>query len=471
MCDWLDRCQYDCQATDTVIVSNGEWTTDALQQKDVDINKVISLEQQDSSTYDEYTARYHLNTLRKYIQDLFSAKKQAYITFEDVHNHFNTIPRPLLASLMAEMIQQKEMKIRIDIDGTIQDGRVLYKNGFYLFQPDKITDTSIPIAIRVAAIPISRDHYSPKAFTVKKEEPIVSDEISKKIAIGDEDSEALWEEVLEWVTSIKQGKAGLLPESLVSEVSNLRESSGILKSQVERLDMILWLYETIKTKPDALEVFGNCVLDFFWDEFITHGTKKELISLRPKDPLLVSVAKDMYLVLEGKTYIRFLGIDNKIEYICVGDDGSTAPCSRAVAEVLQREVVDDPILKKPLDVRTTGYEYGFILYNPKKMKFIYKKGSPPMIKGKIGRGSECSINSKIAYEIKLLERFGDSLRAAGKPDFDLSADGLARRRIQNAVRICTVCDLVQRFMDKMRVQGKRWFYRPLEAKLYGHPLR
>jgi hypothetical protein len=94
-----------------------------------------------------------------------------------------------------------------------------------------------------------------------------------------------------------------------------------------------------------------------------------------------------------------------------------------------------------------------------------------MPKGKVGRGSECSINSKISYEIKLLEKFGESLRASGQPDLGLSSDGLSRRRIQNSVRICTVCDLVQRFMDKTRVGGKRWFYRPLEAKLYDHPLR
>ena len=476
MCDWLDKCQYDCLVTDTVGISEGSWTQDAFSSSSEDSGEMpasMALELQDSSTYDEYTARYHLNTLRKYIQELFSEAEQAYITFEQVQSHFNTIPRPLLASLMAEMIQQKEMKIRIQREGVLQDGRVIYKNGFYLFQPDKIKDTSVPIAIRVASIPIARDHYAPKAITAKKEESVISDELSKKIAIGSEDSEALWEEVLEWAAAIKAGTTDSLPESLVTEVGNLRESSGILKAQRERLEMILWVYETIKDKPAALAIFADCVVDFFWDEFITHGTKRELLSLRPNDPVLRNVAKDMYWILEGNTYIRFLAHDNKIEYICVSADGKTNPCSRAIAEVLQREVGEDPVLKRPLDVRTTGYEYGFILYNPKKTKFIYKKGKPPMPKGKVGRGSECSINSKIAYEIKLLEKFGESLSSASppQPDLGLSADGLARRRIQNSVRICTVCDLVQRFMDKTRVGGKRWFYRPLEAKLYGHPLR
>ena len=475
MCDWLDKCQYDCLVTDKVGIADGSWTQDAFSSGEGEgkMPEAVTLELQDSSTYDEYTARYHLNTLRKYIQELFGEANQSYITFEDVQSHFNTIPRPLLASLMAEMIQKKEMKIRIEREGSLQDGRVIYKNGFYLFQPDKIKDTSIPIAIRVAAIPISRDHYAPKAITAKKEELVVGEEVSKKIAIGSEDSEALWEEVLEWSTSIRDGTADSLPDSLVTEVSNLRESSGIMKAQKERLEMILWVYSTIKDKPAALAIFADCVIDFFWDEFITHGTKRELLSLRPQDPVIRAVAKDMYWTLQGNTYIRFLAHDNKIEYICVAADGTTSPCSRAVSEVLQREVEEDPVLKRPLDVRTTGYEYGFILYNPKKTKFIYKKGKPPMPKGKVGRGSECSINSKIAYELKLLEKFGTSLTSATppQPDLGLSAEGLAQRRIQNSVRICTVCDLVQRFMDKARIGGKRWFYRPLEAKLYGHPLR
>jgi len=474
MCDWLDKCQYDCLVTDKVGISEGSWTQDAFSSEGEEkMPEAVALELQDSSTYDEYTARYHLNTLRKYIQELFGKANQSYITFEDVQSHFNTIPRPLLASLMAEMIQKKEMKIRIEREGSLQDGRVIYKNGFYLFQPDKIKDTSIPIAIRVAAIPISRDHYAPKAIVAKKEELVVGEEVSKKIAIGSEDSEALWEEVLEWSTSIRNGTADSLPDSLITEVSNLRESSGIMKAQKERLEMILWVYSTIKDKPAALTIFADCVIDFFWDEFITHGTKRELLSLRPQDPIIKAVAKDMYWTLQGNTYIRFLAHDNKIEYICVAADGTTSPCSRAVSEVLQREVDEDPVLKRPLDVRTTGYEYGFILYNPKKTKFIYKKGKPPMPKGKVGRGSECSINSKIAYELKLLEKFGTSLTSATppQPDLGLSAEGLAQRRIQNSVRICTVCDLVQRFMDKARIGGKRWFYRPLEAKLYGHPLR
>jgi len=461
MCDWLDKCQYDCFSPSS----------------DAPMQMVVPLESQDSSTYDEYTARYQLSTLRKYIQELFGEKGQSFITFETIHTHFNTIPRPLLSALMAEMVQQKEMKIRLDREGSVEDGRILYKNGFYVFQPDKIKDTRIPIAIRVATIPVARDHYEPRAIEVEKDVEdvagLVGEELSKKISAGEEDSEALWEEVLEWADEIMKGTASDtdIPQNILTEVENLRESTGIKKTQEERLEVIVKIYKDIKNKVEERKRFSECVLDYFWDEFITHGTRRELLNIRVNDPVIKAVAKDMFWTLDGETYIRFLNFNNVIEYICIGEGGKTAPCSRAVAEVLSKEVDEDPILKKPLDNRYTGYSYGFILYNPKKMKFVFKKGKPPAPNGKMVRGAECAINSKIDYELKLLDKFGATLRAANMDDLGFVNDPPESHRIKNSTRICTACDLMLRYMDKAKVKGQRWFYRPLEAKLYGHPLR
>jgi hypothetical protein len=452
MCDWLETCDYKCYFNKNEIIAN------------------ISIDKQDTSTYDEYTARIQVNTLKKYIENLFGVEEQMFITFDSIAQHFNTIPRPLLASLMMEMVQQKEFRLSLDEN---RKGRLLHKNGYYLFQPDKIKDTSIPIAIRVAQIPISRDEYAPKYIKKEVKEQVdvkalLGEEASKKITVGDEDSEALWQEVLEWAEEIRDGNATEIPAQLLVEVSNLRESTGIYKAQKERIEMIMWIYENIKESEDVRDRFADCVIEYFWDEFLTHGTRRELLSIGLADPIIKNVAKDMFWVLEGNTYIRFLNYKNEIEYICV-NAGKAEPCSKAVSEVLSREA--DPILKAKLDVRYTGYEYGFVLYNPKKQKFVFKNGKPPPPGGKVGRGSECAINSKIEYPMKLLEKFGGTLRSAGMHDLGLNEDILAKRRIQNSIRICTVCDLALRYMDKVSLQKKRWFYRPLEAKVFGHPLR
>jgi hypothetical protein len=455
MCDWLDTCDYSCYFNGT------------------EINANIPLDRQDTSTYDEYTARYQMNTLRRYIENLFGVEEQMFLTFDSLALHFNTIPRPLLASLMEEMVQQKEF--RLSLDGE-RDGRLLHKNGFYVFQPDRIKDTRIPIAIRVAKIPIMRDEYTPKKIEqeVKNEVEVsrlVGEKVAKKVATGNEDSEALWEQVLEWVAAIRDGTAEASPPvELLTEVSQLKDSTGIYKAQKERIEMIMWLYDNIKEHAEVRGRFADCVIDYFWDEFITFGTRRELLNIGLDDPNVISTTKDMMWVLDGETYVRLVNYENEIEYLCVKGK-KVEECSKAVSEVLARETESDPVLKKKLDTRFTGYEYGFILFNPKKRKFVFKNGKPPSMGGKVGRGSECAINSKIEHPMKLLEKFGETLRAAGFHDLGLNEDILSKRRIQNSIRICTVCDLVLRYMDRANIHKKRWFYRPLEAKLHGHPLR
>ena len=63
---------------------------------------------------------------------------------------------------------------------------------------------------------------------------------------------------------------------------------------------------------------------------------------------------------------------------------------------------------------------------------------------------------------------GETLRASGVSDLGLNPTTLATRRIQNSNRVCTVSNLVLRLMDQLQIQGKRWFYKSLEAKALGH---
>ena len=451
MCDWLETCEYDCK-----------------YDEDKQMIKDIQLEDQDSSTYDEYTARHQLNKIKNYLQDRI-VRGTPFVTFEKIENDFSSIPRPLLATLLNEIVEQKEFHITTP-QGS---GRIIYKNGYYIFQPDKLKDTSIPVALRLANIPIPRDRFTPMS------EEITTTSVeknSKLMTVGEEDSEGVWEESKTWCLAIASGDAATdeLPDELLSEIGKLRESSGLMKTQKERLDMILWLYGHIQTEEETRSIFADSVLEYMWDEFLTVGTKRELLSRDWTDEIIQKVAKDAFWEMEGNLYIRILnGLTNTIEYICVdAAAGTSEPCSRAIIEVLEREKESDPLLKLPIDVRYTGIEYGFINFNPKKQRLVFKKGKPPMPRGKLGRGSECSINSGTTYELTMLERFGKMLHDAGKNNLGLNERNLGdRKRIANSVRVCTVSDLALRYMDKVKLQGKRWFYRALESKLHGHPLR
>lgn len=466
LCDWLDTCDYSCYF-------NSE-----------KINAEFELDKQDTSTYDEYTARYQMNTLRRYIENLFGVEEQMFLTFDSLAQHFNTIPRPLLISLLEEMVEQKEFRLNLD---EFRTGRLIHRNGLYVFQPDSIKDTSIPIAIRVAKIPIKRDDYVPKFIEKERKESIdvskiLGEAVSKKITIGNEDSEQLWYNVLEWAEEIRSGTAEKTPPlELLNHISTLSESEGNFKAQQERVEMIVWIYTNIMGDKDARDKFAECVIDFFWDEFITHGTKKELINLDAKEDAISKTIEHLKWELDGDTYIRLINYQNIIEYFVI-KDGKLEETSKAVSEVLARASEDDPILLKPvIDKISTGFEYGFIIFNPKKSKFIFKIVAPPSASAssaakvgeqpRLGRGLECANNSRTEHPMTLLLKIGKELKEAGKNDLGFNEDTLAKRRIQNSIRICTVCDLALRYMDKLEIKKKRWFYRPLEAKLRGHPLR
>jgi hypothetical protein len=447
MCDWLETCEYNCKAGDGSLMP-----------------RKIGFAEQDTSTYDEYTARFQLAKLKAYIEDTVS-KGKPFITFENIVSHFETIPRPLLSSLLNELILQKEFRIQTSTG----EGRILAKNGFYVFQPDPIQNTKIPIAIRLMNVPVQRDVFAPRPETIEKV-------AAEEGAPSEEDSEEFWNQVLAWVSKLRNGTAeAALPPPVETELATLKDSAGILKAQKERLDMILWIYENLKGDEVARGKFASVVLEYIWDEFLTTSTKREMLKQweNPDFDWVRQVSDSAGWEFEGSTYLRLVnGNTNEIEHFCMSATGEYTECSKAIVEVLKRERGSDPNLQKPIDTRTTGIEYGMITFNPKKMKLVFKKNKPPTAgTKKLGRGSECSINSATAHELKMLEEFGKLLVSAGENDLGCNPDVLARKRLQNSIRVCTVSDLVLRYMDKVKIQGKRWFYRPLEAALHGHPLR
>jgi len=449
LCDWMEDCGYDCKAGDGSPMPES-----------------IPLEKQDITTYDEYTARFQMKKIKAYIEDLI-IHGQPFVTFDKLQLQFETIPRNLLASVMNDMVQGKEMKVSSEL-GT---GRIIYRHGYYIFQPNGIEDRSIPIAIRLAHVPVPRDPYPPKAIEAEKERDItglVGKDAAKLIASAEDDSEDLWESMKVWANEIRDDTADAdVPDEIISEVGRLRDSAGIIDVQKERLEMILWMNRFV---GDARQIYAKVVLEYMWDEFITTATKRELLAIANDE--VRTVAADCFWEFEGQTYIRLVNSQtNVIEYICLDAARKASPCPAAVIEVLKREKESDPLLARPIDTRNTGFRYGFLMFIPKRLKIVFKKGEPPAVKGKVTRGSECAINSKTAREVELLKKLGDSLRADGKPDLGLNEDILARYRIENSVRVCTVIDLSLRMMDAMKVQGKRWFYRALEAKLHDHPLR
>ena len=71
--------------------------------------------------------------------------------------------------------------------------------------------------------------------------------------------------------------------------------------------------------------------------------------------------------------------------------------------------------------------------------------------------------------ISNLVEIGDILKAAGKSDFDLNRGTiLGTRKIKNSTRACTLINLLIRYLDADMINGKRWFFRPVQTYYTGH---
>jgi len=453
MCDWLDTCDYGCKT--------GLGTP---------MPAPPSLDMQDINTYDEYTARYHIHTIRAYLQDML-AKGEYYMTFDKIQQQFETIPRTLLLSILNDMIMENTFYIKTERGS----GRIIFRNGYYLYQPNELADESIPIALRVRHVPIPRDVFKPLQYEQKKEEvsTAVGAQAYSILAPADDTSEALWEEVKEWTEDMEEGDASIerVPAQVLEQLRELKASSGIFEGQKEKFQNILWLYISVAGNEGLRKKYAAVVRKYVWDEYITTAKKRELLAGFSGDPSLEEVASDSYWTFEGSKYLRVLNSEtNVLEYLCV-DGGKYTLCTPAIVSVLARERGRDPLLQRPINSTTTGINYGFLIFSPKKKALVFKKGKPPSVGGKVQRGAECANNSSTSTEIEALKEYGIILRKEGLSDMGLHTDELARRPILNSLRVCTVVDLTLRMMDALGVQGKRWFYRSIEAHLFNHPLR
>jgi hypothetical protein len=251
-----------------------------------------------------------------------------------------------------------------------------------------------------------------------------------------------------------------------------------LKAVIQRIEMINWFTTQSKDDPKARSLLADCVLDFIWDEFLSFDTKKEILLSQYKDPLIQRVAFESYVRFEGNLYLRLLN-ETTFEFVYFCLDSKTGiykECPKTIVEEIEKE--PDPMLKAKVFVSNTGFPYGFLSYIPKTKTIAFKKGEPPTPqKPKVAKGVACASITQVANLTTMLEGLGTTLVKSGFHDLGCNHDtmydtsGENKLQFPNSIRVCTAIDIVFRYMDMVKADKKRWFYRAIEAKAQGHPIK
>ena len=478
LCDWLETCEYTCAKPNDLTDEN-----------------------RDMSTYDEYAARWRETQLKTTLRKLFESGQPEF-QLADILDMMSDVPSKAVSGLLSEIVGNQSFRVRVGS----AEGYIVYRNGYFLFQPDYLSDIRIPLALRVADIPVKRDAFDPTAIHLRAKAPatapaategVIPNEGEGDIPIED-NLEGYWAAISEWAEQINQGMApkGAIPPKVIG-VMKSRYMDDQYKREESWLIMISWLSDHIdaaeayspEQKAQYRRALAETLMEFIWDESLRAVEQKKILDTG--NAIARGTAKEQLMKVGETEAFRYVDpMTGKLVYIC-GDK----PCSEAVVRVFETSNTD-PLYGVQANTTTTGQIYGFIVPKAKERRLIFKTSSaPPPPGGKVEKGGECSIVSAISFHIQMLKEISNLLVAEGYPRFILTEDILdekARKRkekqdakaagrpvtvgeksgrtFENAVKACALKDIILRWMSIMQVtkKGRTYFYRPVASLKTGH---
>jgi hypothetical protein len=492
VCDWIETCEYECA-------------------KPIE----MSDDKMDLSTYDDFAVRWRESELKAAIRKLFEKREQPVFQLPEILDMMSAVPARAISGLLSDIVGNQSF--RLTISGV--EGYIVYRNGYYMFQPDYLSDIRIPLALRVAEVPVKRDSYAPTQIKVAPlpkaevaEAPVQEGEVQEAPKEGT--LFAYWRSIKEWAIAISSGKADLadVPFAVQKAISE-RYVGDAQSRENDQLIMVNWLFDHIQRstvytddkKKEYLMALSSSLLEMVWDESIRPNEQLEL--LLAKDALATISASEQIVTKGDRTAVRIIDITtDTLKYYCGAE-----PCIESVSRIFETNP-DDPLNKLQANIQTAGGIYGFIVPKGKEGRLVFKTNERPVQPGtKPEKGGECSIVSTIAFHIRMLKDISDLMAAEGYPRLILTEENLdekeriksakraakeagqkyeagaaepvragefARkgkqpfktRQFENAIRACALKDIILRWIDYLQRKkgGKRFFFRPVAALKTGH---
>lgn len=448
----------------------------------------VNPEKASEKTYTEYAAKWQEQKLLDRVRTLFQGKagdaEQSFVTIADFLEYFGDISRKSLSMLLQIILKTKSFYITL----FGKKGRIIYKNGYFLFQPTELQDESIPLALRIAAYPVKRDSYEPEVLEAA---PVAPKPVVKAVAKKEEEAPAeepgvvttdFWNSIEEWAATIRRKDAVEwtdvttkrekpevnVPPGVATNL-NLFHSRDekLFRRSSERLGMITWFYMSVKENDGYRNILADILEEIVWDEILSPTDQMVLMNAWKTSPEKMErynhIYKDHWLSSGGTSAFRFVDLrTGTLRYICGENE-----CTEIQKSVLEES--DSNTLKSvTVNVSNTGFLYGFLV--PKKGELIFKNVNPPGVGSKVEKGQECSISSQVSDHLRKLKELGTAI-ASERSGTDLGlneATFTGTRKFENAVRACFLMDIVLRYMDKEAISRKRWMYKSIPSKIAGH---
>lgn len=519
LCDWT-TCEYSCRPSAEPLLTGP-------------VSKF------DLSTYDEFAMTWRESQLKRVLKNFFEGrldggpddarKGLTHVTPEGLRTLLQLagIPPVAGASLLQEILGRKSFRLRV----RGQEGYLIQRNGLIVFQPIRLADVRVPLALRVASVPIRRDEYdAQEGFVVPTTTLGAISEAAPGEAVTDEEGAAaemeegavaplvapaaaaliaapaatliasakpFWTACQTWAAAIAAGTSVLdFPDDFLTALQARYTVENDLANAFKYFSIVSWMVEHIRNtatySPANKTLYqthlAESFLEMAWD---THFTWQEQLAILQDAPTDVTkrIASEQNLSTAKRFVFRYVDpASGSIEYMC----GPETKCDTAVARTLN-ESRTDPLNALRADVSTTGAMYGIIMPKLKDRMLVFKSNVPVSQGMRPKKGNECANVTTISKHKADLRTIREILVGLGYPPFLLTDDILnqtekvagarkgadfrarllsEQRVFQNAIKACALKELCLRLLHKLESAkgGKRYFYRSIASVKTQHPM-
>jgi hypothetical protein len=425
---------------------------------------------------------------------------------------FEDIPWSIAAVLLREILGKYRLKRNDGIYGTLA-----LINNYLVFQPDKVTDKDIPVALRYGRSygRITRTIEPQRGTLLKVEAPHFEEEAPAAAAT------AAAEEAMPPAAA---SAAAAAPEAaddtalIAAAIGGLgiwMETVGRMMTDVggripvpepfteEALNGWRWIYHHFRTLPETRRIAAKWWMDNLW----TPEQKRAVLadwtirydSLDGDEKMWAETLKPVELFKGAgiKGFLYFDTSDLKLKEFCMaGRDKKPDVCPSVFLKDVEA-AIGPGIRREPLaagEPDDVGPVFGFLVSN--KGTIVFKTLHKPTAEGRL-TGAECSNDSNVLHHhprvneatsvlqtkaatdliIPLLldnrpdtapsKKEKDALqksvkeRYEGKPAAGL--DDFTHLHALSLRQICPYMEFILRYMDMKKVGGKRWFLTAVDS--------
>ena len=442
LCDFLEKCDFQCMP-------------------EVEVKKTGN----DDSTYTHFAAQWRMAQLKEVVRSLFKSLDVPFFEKRRLESlpDFASIPKTVLNDILNQIINRKDFVVR----NRNQVGYLISNNGYIVFQPKKLRDVGIPLALRTGYYPVKRDYFD-IATVIKTSETAMASTSSSSVKLSMNDIMAGIQGYTEWVEALREDADALMP-AILKDVYLYKLSDG----DSRELNLYFGMADTIKLfieymlntlGEDQMDEVYEAINEYIFDSWFREEDKAKFIQ-QVDHPLNEDIIKEHIIKYGDEEVYRYVDTNSgNLNYICAGGD----VCEPSV--VLQIKKLADPFKELSVSKDTTGRLYGFLTWN-KVGKMAFKTTAPPKVANNPSKGTECKIITTTSTHRSGIMTLGKVLNEVFGSDFGFNGNDLLKSDsdvLKNPNKICTMFELLLRWMDKEKIEAKRWFYRSVSAFLTNH---